>query len=69
MTGSTDAATDVVESATFRRTFNAIQSLWVMRFNVKCVCSDQPKHSLQEQLQDLVRAEGRIAADGLEDWL
>jgi hypothetical protein len=27
MTGSTDAATDVVESATFRKTFNAIQSL------------------------------------------
>jgi len=26
MTGSTDAATDVVESATFRKTFNAIQS-------------------------------------------
>ena len=27
MTGSTDAATDVVERATFRKTFNAIQSL------------------------------------------
>jgi hypothetical protein len=37
MTGSTDAATDVVESATFRKTFNAIQSLQDMHsgFNLR----------------------------------
>jgi hypothetical protein len=41
MTGSTDAATDVVESATFRKTFNAIQSLQghAFRFQISAATS------------------------------
>ena len=48
MTGSTDAATDVVESATFRKTFNAIQSLHGHTPLVSNLRYDLVKYILQE---------------------
>jgi hypothetical protein len=48
MTGSTDAATDVVESATFRKTFNAIQSLYEHAPLVSNLRYDLPGNVLQE---------------------
>lgn len=63
--GSTDAATEFVDSATLRRTFSAIQSLQADKFEHSLHDSDENYHSLQEQLENLECAERGVTANCL----
>ena len=62
ITGSTEAATDVVDNATFLKTLTAIQSLCSMSKHKQ---RDTRMHILEEQFQDLEGAEGGVAPDCL----
>lgn len=64
MTGSTDAATELVDKATLLKTLTAIQSLDGLIS--KLLHEQYTWHSLKEELQDLEGAEGRVASDSLQ---
>lgn len=62
ITGSTEAATEFVDSATLLRTFTAIQSL--KHFMIRNLFQMNDVHLLKEQFQDLECTESRIATNG-----
>lgn len=65
ITGSTEAATELVESATLRRTLTAIQSLMEQKRLVTVVVETAGLHLLEEEFQYLECTKRRVTADCL----